>query len=126
MANLGPRGRDSSALDDEQPPVQRTRLTRRDRVGIAAHVGMGVLCAIASSIVQGRIPRLRAPAYAPERMTWDEHVRDLNRRRIFKRYYRMTEGSFNKLCDLLLPTLERNEAYAREWCGLSLVCRVIR
>ncbi|CAB1105047.1 unnamed protein product [Ectocarpus sp. CCAP 1310/34] len=71
---------------------------------------------VAATVFHALNPKAKArlPVHEPRRLDWDEHVRDLRRRKVFRRMYRMDEGCFDKLADLLRPILERNDFYARK------------
>ena len=108
-----------SGLVPSSRPRQRSRLSS-DREGIvqrmeAAAVIVLVLSTIVTSVVAHRLlPKPRQTIHEPRRLDWEEHTTDVNRRRLFRRMYRMDEHTFKKLTEMLRPTLERNEYYASE------------
>ena len=75
---------------------------------------MVVLSVVTSTVVEDFTPKTRQPVHEPRRLDWEEHVKDVRRRQLFRRMYRMEEDSFNKLAELLRPILERNDYYARK------------
>lgn len=73
-----------------------------------------LLTVVSTTVAQRFAPKARQPIHEPRRLDWDEHVKDLRRRRLFRRMYRMDEHSFDKLADHLRPIIERNDFYASE------------
>ena len=56
-------------------------------------------------------PKVRATISDTRRLDWEEHMDDLENRKVFLPYYRMPEETFDKL---LAPHLEKNAHMARE------------
>ncbi|CAB1110331.1 unnamed protein product [Ectocarpus sp. CCAP 1310/34] len=83
----------------------------------AAAVVVLVLSAAAvvtSVAVHASAKKTRAAIHEPRRLVWEDHAADLNKRKLFRRMYRMEEPVFNKLAGLLEPILQRNDYYARK------------
>ena len=56
-------------------------------------------------------PKVRASINGARHLDWEHHVDDLENRKAFLRYYRMTEETFDKLVQLLVPHLEKNASH---------------
>lgn len=78
-----------------------------------ASLGLAVVATVVT-VVALDLPPVRASIQPQRRVDWEDHVRDLQARGRFRRYYRMNVASFRKLADLLRPKLERDDAFARE------------
>ena len=88
--------------------------TRQDMLKKMRAVAV-VVVIVTSTVAQGFGPKVRQSIHEPRRLVWEEHKVDLRRWGLFCRMYRMDdEHTFDKLAELLRPTLERNDHYASE------------
>lgn len=87
-------------------------------IAITAAVAIAVGVATGVAYI-AHAPKIRQQVHQPRRLSWEEHVSDLQERNCFKRYYRMPLETFEKLVELLRPSLERNAHMASEFehCG---------
>ena len=104
------RKRRGSPLSPSQRPTRR-----RNVVVAALSAAIVVAVAVAAGTAHAlHAPRIRQKIYEPRRLSWEEHLFDLQQRKCFDRYYRMPLETFEKLVGLLRPKLERNAHMARE------------
>ena len=113
------------------PAAQRREKRRRgaiDEVGAAQEhrrsltvLGLVRAVVVAAGVVaageahRAHCPQERQPIYQPKRLPWAQHEADLDKRRGWRRSYRMEKGSFHKLVELLLrPSLEVNAFFGGE------------
>ena len=61
----------------------------------------------------------RRPLFTQKHVNWNEHVQDLLKEgnKEFRRDYRMSLSSFNKLCNLLRPSIQVNEEMSTRRTG---------
>lgn len=95
----------------------RPSTRRRNNLLISAITAVVVVAAaVASGVAHAtHAPKIRQQIYEPRRLSWAEHLADLEARKCFKRYYRMPLETFEKLVQLLRPLLEKNAHMAREY-----------
>ncbi len=62
---------------------------------------------------------------ARSRLRWQQHKQLLLHENQFHIMYRMTIGSFNKLLELLTPTLQLNERFGRLSSGEPISCEIM-
>lgn len=71
----------------------------------AITAAVAIAAAVASRVAyMAHAPKIRQQVHEPRRLSWEEHVSELQERN-FKRYYRMTLEAFEKLVELLRPSL---------------------
>lgn len=99
---------------------------RRNMMVTAITAAVATAVAVATGVTyMAHAPKIRQQVHEPRRLVWEEHVSDLQERNCFKRYYRMPLETFDKLVELLRPSLERNAHMASEYtaavsCLMSL------
>jgi len=103
---------DDETAEDEEFQLKRQHTTRT----IAATV------AITGAFLQylhHQECNQRRPIFTRKRMNWHEHVRDILRegQHEFRKDYRMSLASFNKLCNLLRPSIQVNKEMSTRRTG---------
>ena len=103
-------------IDDEEEEDEEELTRQQTTQAIVTSTVMAATWSFLQLLHQHNIER--RPLFTRRRVNWEEHVRDLLKEgNEFRKDYRMSHASFNKLCNILRPSIQVDEEMSRRRTG---------
>jgi hypothetical protein len=103
-------------IDDEEEEDEEELTRQQTTQAIVTSTVMAATWSFLQLLHQHNIER--RPLFTSRRVNWEEHVRDLLKEgNEFRKDYRMSHASFNKLCNILRPSIQVDEEMSRRRTG---------
>jgi hypothetical protein len=105
--------------NDNHDDIEDEEDEEEDRLEFQQFESHCILLTAAMTAFVASSERARSPMYVRDRLRWSEHVEELCQEGdlAFRRLYRMTPESFNKLCNLIRPLMPINEDMSKRRTG---------